>query len=540
MDRIERITLNQFKNKVNVNSNFHLKQQFTHTHNLIPIEPMEEEVDISKQFSKERDEVNCYRFLGNLNIVASNVLFNWNGDYSYETILNYMDFDQGESDSTNEYVYTQGEILKEKNGWFYYLATCETNCNKEYLEPIPTRFPPLNLDGDSNWNVYLTYPKEINVKDLQFNGVSIEDGIAVYSGTTVMIDNRPMTAIICSINHGLSIGDEIVIKSNPIFPAVDTGYEGIFNIYALGFGDGTYETNTFVLDYVIPGGLLPTTFDNTRTSFKRRIEGYESEYYSRWFKKMTKINEVDLYNTAFATNIYRDQIYSFNFKNVQDTSELTDHLNRPLTEVYLSIIKKQDIYSNGDNVWTTVESGLNTVIYNSDYDINTLNSVSLIDSVEENVNGTSETFFGDIVEYNKISQIETILEVAYHRFNTLNRENNNFLEGYYYKPHYKNQIKKLSNYVQVKYSQTDDIPDYATSLDDGRNIWRDVLPNDFTNNNTISFLNGCHYIYQNINLFVKRQDPCNLYEIPNITVVSGNCVTNEQFVETTPTNNFCE
>jgi hypothetical protein len=539
MESNERIVLNSFKSKNDVNLDIQLKQEFHQTHNLVPIEPLDEVVDISEYFSIERENSSIYRFLGNINVVASNALFNWDGAQSYQDILGLMDFDEGEIDSTNEYVFTQDEILKETNGWFYYLSSGETTlCKKVYLEPVPDRFYPYEMDGRNNWNIWLTYPKEIDLVPLEFNGVPLSDGIAIYSGTTVIIDDRPMTALICSINHGLSVRDEIVIRSNPISPATDTGYEGVFNIYALGFGDGTYESNTFIIDYVIPV-FPPNPFLNTRTSFNRIIDGYESKYHGRWFEKITKISDIELFNTAFAANIYTDQIFSYNFKKDIDLDLYLDYLGRPLTEVYVSFAKNQDYYSSGGQVWTTVESGLKTITMGTEYDINTITSVSLNDSIESNVNAITDYLFGDIVEYNEVAQYEKVLEVAYHRFNTVNREVNNFLEGYYYKAHYRNQVRKFSNYANVEFENAETIPFYASNIGDGRYIWKDIEPNDFSNGNTIPFLNGCHYIYNSINLNIQRQDPCNIYFDQNINVVEGRCGDNVQFTEVVP-NNFCD
>lgn len=543
MESNERIVLNSLKSKNDVNLDIQLKQEFHQTHNIMPIEPIDEVVDISEYFSIEREKASIYRFLGNINVVASNALFNWDGAQSYQDILGLMDFDEGEIDSTNEYVFTQDEILKETNGWFYYLSSGETNlCEKVYLEPVPDRFYPYEIDGRNNWNVWLTYPKEIDLVPLEFNGVPLSDGIAIYSGTTVIIDERPMTALICSINHGLSVRDEIVIRSNPIFPATDTGYEGVFNIYALGFGDGTYESNTFIIDYVIPSFPAPpaNVFANTRTSFNRIIDGYESKYHGRWFEKMTKLSDIELFNTAFAANIYNDQIFSYNFKKDIDLNLYLDYLGRPLTEVYVSFAKNQDYYSSGGQIWTLVESGLKTVTMGTEYDINTITSTSLNDSIESNVNAITDYLFGDIVEYNEVAQYEKVLEIAYHRFNTENREANNFLEGYYYKPHYRNQVRTFSNYANVEFENTETIPFYASNIGDGRFIWKDIEPNDFSNGNTIPFLNGCHYIYNSINLNIQRQDPCNIYSNQNVNVVAGRCGDNEQFTEVVPTNNFCD
>jgi hypothetical protein len=541
MERNERVVLNEFKSKEKNNSNIILKHDFVNSHNIIPIEPLEEEVDISQVFTDERDNSNCYRFIGNLNVIATNALFNWDGSNSYNTILNLMDFDEGDPESTNEYVFAQDEILKEKDGWFYYLNSDELNCQKTYLEPVPDRFYPLNTLGDANWDVWLTYPKYKDLLPLTFNGVDIQDGIAVYSGTTITIDNRQMTAFICSINHGLNVGDEVLIQSNPISPTTDTGYEGIFNIYALGFGDGTYVSNTFIIDYVIPGGVPSGLFKNTRTSFKRRVEGIESEYHGRWFEKISKQSEVELHNTAFARNIYKDTVYSYIFNKEYDTNLYRDYLNRPLTEIYVTIVKKQNIFNNRP-FWTALESGLKTVITNSEYDINTINSITNNDSIENNLYSNTISYFGDIVEYNPVDQTEIVLEIAYHRFNTENREAfNNFLEGYYYRPHYRQQIRKLSDYVEISTDENDDVPDYATDLGDGRRIWRDVLPNDFSNTENIPYLNGCHYVYNNITLAIQRQDPCGIYNSPNMTIIPGRCDDDIiQFTQTTPENNFCE
>jgi hypothetical protein len=105
----------------------------------------------------------------------------------------------------------------------------------------------------------LLTPASVNEVTLEFNGIPITDGIAIYSGTTVTVDDRVMTAFICSINHGLSVGDEIKITGDTI-----TGYEGVYNVYKLGFGDGTYTNNTFVVDINLG---FPPSFIGTKTRF---------------------------------------------------------------------------------------------------------------------------------------------------------------------------------------------------------------------------------------------------------------------------------
>ena len=527
MDRREQFILKEKKSKNDINEDIVLQQTFVNTNRPLPTEELEEVLDISEVFKNERDINTNYRILGNLNIVASNVLMNWDGDNSYQDIVAARDFD----DDTGEYVLEQDDVLLEDDGWFYYL-TGTTSCDRIYLEPKQDRFNAYNLSGDTNWNVWLTYPATTDEEDLIFNGVSISDGIAIYSGTTTAIDDRLMTVFICSINHGLSIGDEITITGDTL-----TGYEGTYNIYQMGFGDGTYMSNAFILDINLG---VPPSFIGTNTRFKRRIEGIESQYFGRWFNKLSRASDVELYNTAFATNFYKDQIFSYNFNKDYDIEEYEDYLGRPITELYLTVIKKQD-YSNNSSLpfWTLVESGLKTMLTNIEYDINTINTINAGDSIESDLNNNSSLIFGDIVEYNPVEQSETVLEVAYHRFNTKNREDNNFLEGYYHKPHYKIQVRQFSDYVESAYSGDTIAPDYATLFPDGRITWKDVLTNNFVNGNTIPFLNGSHYIFNCFNLLLQRQDPCENYDMGNVNFVSGACDTDEQFEETIITD-ICE
>lgn len=518
MERRERIVLNGFKSKEQTNEDVNLQQKIIHNNKPIPTEALDEVVDISEVFSNERDTSFCYRFHGNLNIVASNVLFNWDGQCSYQDIIAARLFD----DEVGDYQFSQDEILLEDDGWFYYL-TGETSCDRKYLEPVQDRFASYNSSGDTNWNLWLTYPATTNEVILEFNSVPITDGIAIYSGTTVVVDDRVMTAFICSINHGLAVGDEVIIAGDTL-----TGYEGVFNVYKLGFGDGTYTNNTFVVDINLG---VPPSFIGTKTRFKRRVDGIESEYNGRWFRKFSLIPEVESYPTAFARNYYNDQIYSYNFNKDYEITGFRDYLGRPLTEVYLTVVKKQD-YSTGIPFWTLVESGLKTMLTNTEYDINTINTITVNDSIEDDLNNGSALLFGDIAEYNPVEQSETVLEIAYHRFNSVNREDNNFLEGYYYQPHYKMQIRQFSDYIEEAFSGDTDAPDYATQFPDGRITWRDVLPNDFTNANTIPFLNGCHYVWRCFNLLVQRQDPCGDFITGNPNFIIGNCDTEQQFEET--------
>lgn len=522
----QRILLPSKESQNSIDENLHLKIEIPHTNKHLPISELESVVDIGKVFSKERDLSNCYRFLGNINIVASNVLFNWSGDTSYQNILELMDYD----DDTEQYVKSQSDVLLETDGWFYY-QTGTTNCQKTFLEPTQDRFSIYDLSGNTNWNLWITYPSKENLYSLEFYGVPLTDGLAIFSAQTVTIDDRVMTAFICPIRHGLTQGDTITLTG------ATTGYEGNFSVYTLGLQDGTNLDNIFVIDIDLG---VPPALSSSGLYFYRTFNGVRSIYSSRWFKRCSGDFDYEFYNNAFAENIYADQIWAYNYNNPIDVGQLFDYLDRPVTELYLTIVKKQD-NTSGYPFWTQVQSGIESYVQLSNYDIRAIHtkSTSTVPEIESDVNNNSEYLFGDIIEYNPLQQYENILCEARHRFNTNNREDSNFLEGYFYKPHHKMQIRKFSDYVLTSLVGDIDAPYYAVDMGNGTIAWREILSNNFTNGETIPFLNGCHYIYKLTDLFIRRQDPCWDYQIGNKSFVQGKCNSLEDFVQVN-VENLCE
>jgi hypothetical protein len=79
-----------------------------------------------------------------------------------------------------------------------------------------------------------------------------------------------------------------------------------------------------------------------------------------------------------------------------------------------------------------------------------------------------------------------------------------------------NSEDEMSNYSLFKLDNMD-IPDYATLLKDGtcRYIWRNVINNGMqggdTNLEEFPFTNGAFYVNKKIDLYLRRQDPYNVY-----------------------------
>jgi hypothetical protein len=282
----------------------------------------------------------------------------------------------------------------------------------------------------------------------------------------------------------------------------------------------------------------------------RIYDGQESEYYFRKFKKVktrtSPVIETDDYETyklAFSETVYSDPSTQFVFNDDIDISELRDNLGRPLSELYLTIIK-----TDSDTLFGKISSGIATPFIEKLTSSGTnpyLRDIPVISRIhngttpfishtplEQQILINTDYFYGDLVEFNKREVKETVLAEVSHRFNTLNRESAVSIsavtslgevptkelislgprqEGYVYKPHTLIKIRDFSSYIEQGDINIDEIPDYAINLGDSRYLWRDILDIGFSDGIVKAinypFLNGCHYMYQNNIFFVKRQDP---------------------------------
>jgi hypothetical protein len=511
------------KNKESLNENTELLLNLSRNRNELPKSRLNEVISSNDIFNAERDESTLYRINAEIDIIASNVLVNLEGDYSYETVLKFRNYD--EDDEVFEF--TTDEILKEENGWFYVLTGDTLNaCKKEYLEPVPEKLIPANFSGQTNYDFFITYPYDYD-QSTTFNDVPLSDGIALFSGKTVTINNRSMIVLYTSIAHNLSINDEIKIESTSI-----VGIEGFHQVYKLGNENNDYLDNAFVIDVNVP---ILLSFANTETKFKKYTEGIPSEYYLRKFKKITRITDVDFYKNGFAQNAFNDQNFGVTFTQDVDIDGLTDYLGRPVSELYFTIIKKP-LFDNNQNFFTLLQSGIDTIIAFSDYDINTI-TIPNNDALESNINSNLEWIYGDIVEWNPVLQRQSLLEDIHHRFNTSQRLEYGFYEGFFYKPHYLFTIKEFTDYILDANELNDSVPDYA-SIIKSKYFWRDVVSNSDADNLDIPFVNDRHYIFYDILCFLNRQDPCLVYNLGQRNPIEGIC-DNFEDIEEKPIFNIC-
>ena len=560
--------LRSTESQTSVNTDTFINVQLQGTERLLPTGEINEVVDSGVVFNNERQSTTKYRIIGTVKPIMSNVLFNYEGAHSWLT----FDGDEFKDDPySNEDIGTTGltfpqsytEHLKEKDGWFGYYDPNFVSagaCDFVTMEPQKRRF---SMERDvlnnnlKNWELTVTYPWSADTTHFLVRGTTA--GLKIVGMDSVNIGGRWVIVFSTPVKHNLNTGDRVRIEGL-LLPAFD----GDYRVIRTGLDDGTnmeyyfsvnigYHPGSLIIQPVNSG--LEVTFD---TRMKRLVAGQESTYYLRLFKKITTVNaninngiiendDYEIYPTAFAKTIYRDEVSQFVVNEDIEVKDLTDNLDRPLSEIYITFIKTKGGY------FTDIKSGLECGMvegvssdgyWDSDMpDIRAIhNDVGQITGtppptapqqnpfesplpLEANVSVNADYFYGDLVEYNRFECLEYVLSEVGHRFNTESRENISVyvppypagprLEGYFYLPHHRIKIRDFSNYVEQGDENTFGIPGYAEDLGDGRWLWRDLLDigiNDgqYTTLN-YPFLNGAHYLYQNLCLPLRRQDPFGRY-----------------------------
>lgn len=523
---------------------------------------MSETISQNTQFELERSESNIYRFYGNIKSLVSNVLFNDNLKiYQRDGVT------QSEKTDANQVI--------EVDGWFgYFDDDAETaqeyardannyNDNKSSLcelihfSPGPNRLRFDDSDGKQNYMLKITYPYETDDIVLVNNtsGVSLKDGINIIGTEERVMNERSYTSFRCVINHGLKKGDIVTLYG--MGGLSDTQHQ----VVELGDQINNQRERYFVLDIPVTESLNEINVQTT--TFKRTKDDVTSSYYVRKYKSMTTgFGDYDLFPASFAESYFGDEEVAYNFTKDIDVSGLKDNLGRPLSELFLTIVKVdtdtsndfkdqywKDLTENNTNIptdirkrfWTKIKGGFLTENDTSvNYNVRSISSDggTYPQFHFNNIDESDNEFIGDISEYNSIELSERILEPIYHRVNTIYREYrkdivnlkttndggfevDDLREGYIYRPHYRIKIREFASYIETgDESQVIGIPDYATidyqyedKNGDDVNVykWRDLLDVGFYDETgrglDYPFKSGAHYMYLDLRFFLQRQDP---------------------------------
>lgn len=425
-----------------------------------------------------------------------------------------------------------------------------------------------------NWNFYMTY--DFSSTTAQTMQVIFQDNpSSVFSwtcgdGLPFIIQNKVMngTKMICfkcPMKHGLSVGEFVKLSFS-------YNSQNIFQVDSLGleeFGNEEFVFNIYDLGYT------GTTFsDLTTGTFKRvldenNVDDTISEYYVKKHKILTDVNEAILVNAGFEKNIFgvkkkyessgltpnnvarvsikeNSQSYTLTFENDIDISGLRDSQNRPITEIYFSVIWKGyfgwtfgEIDSGGGgiqglqkgwefnlpldpnpgltypapNPWWNNSNNLSDTgfpldsYYTNPNPNQPINGFTYVKSLN-----VGDVIDGDYCEWNSLEQNERIVSNHYHKFkfnpfvfNTgepIQNLTNRF--GYYYQPHHPITLRVYSNYVENgDPTNVVGIPDYAHfSTTYNQFIWRDIYDYGYIDSDgrgvSYPFLNGRHYPFKNM------------------------------------------
>ena len=381
--------------------------------------------------------------------------------------------------------------IKRENGWMgfynktslsipvssnYYVNKCFNNMpGCQFIDVAPERdlfyFTPKKNEYKNrleyNWECFITYPFKSVYKDsdlLTGNGLPLLkfDDTKVYheyynnSGEVIALFR-------CPVKHNLHVGDSIKLILPENSPS--SKKKVTCEVVKVGNHEGKYVDRYFsVRKSDFEDFLLPINNPIEPTRFVRLSNGFECEYYFRKFKKVYnyKTNESlksTINKLAFSDTIYGDDVSQLVFTDDIDITELRDNRNRPLTELYLTIIKTnagyKGWYENGkysdynennkiqtvefSHVFGKVTSGLDLPTFAGKhyhtlrYQHNINNGQECIISgitianqsstkIESDINKDMDEFYGDLVEFDPISVTETVLEDVFHRFNTAQRE----------------------------------------------------------------------------------------------------------------------
>jgi hypothetical protein len=352
-------------------------------------------------------------------------------------------------------------------------------------------------------------------------------------------------------------------------------YNGNDTFQVSSLGDGYFNSENYVVN-IIDVGYTGTTFDvNTKGTLKRMIingdEQTTSTYYVRTHKILTDETDSVITKTGFEQNVYNkkqkfeskrytsnkqnrisfkegNDVYNLTFNKDIDISLYRDNRNRPITELFTTIIWK-GYYGwtfgtpkiNGQNGFYNMKQGYEFNINPSINSVNTIpdgwwdnrniNSDSQIqlESYITPLSVTGKPFTynkplkigdvidGDLCEWNDYELNERVISNLYHKI----KFNPNYFKlplvsgvppqdtfhnpmGYYYKPHHQMSIRVYSDYIEEgDKSNVVGIPDYATySLTNGTYRWRDIYDYGYIDDKNrgvnYPFFNGVHYPYNDI------------------------------------------
>ena len=434
--------------------------------------------------------------------------------YSFdEAYTNYLSEDNGWWGFTNK-SYIENKYYsnsKSNNKWkpLGIEKTINNLKNCEFVDMYPDRtlfsFNPkynsFKHRPEYNWKLCITYPYKNNYNHLLVSSINDEgrvivNALKVYSVTKLVGKNgNDILLFKTYTKHGMSKGSNMYIYSDN--RCSNTTYR-VSNVGDLGQNNKDYYfyiEDLKILDELniqyeeVEDEEVNEQLKTIDFRISRAVNGIKSNYYIRMFRKLPNFrykraeltediaNDEDkfteyLYNEknasrdglklmnfnneqyklAFSKTIYNDDATQVTFTDGIDVEHIKDNLGRPLTDIYVTVIKN----NNGYKYWYNSEKNMpdienNDVEYSHCFgkvttgfemlyggysdsgkysDVRLINNVGYNNSVslEDNDEKQSEVlyendiFYGDVIDFNPMECTENVISDACFRFNTAQRE----------------------------------------------------------------------------------------------------------------------
>ena len=368
----------------------------------------------------------------------------------------------------------------------------------EFIDMYPDRslfsfIPKYNKFRDrteKNWDYCITYPyaKDVEMVNTVCGGL----GGAIKVDFTLGHNPSSTNILMCrsAFRHTLKQNSKIALyyydggtfKKFPVpIQVIGVGnYDGsetdryfsirvsdIEKIFAALSNGGSFSDAYDENSYSRAGISMP----NSGTFFYKKIAGgCECEYYFRKYKKLKRIDSEgqekplrsDINKLAYGENIYGDKLAQVVFIDDINVEGLLDHLGRPVSTVYFTVIKRnagrkqwyeQLNYGSSEvefsHCFGKLTSGVDFGPSSAtpiDYNVRYLHNVDLNGIVTQNIEIMKDVFgdvlanhplpkriedditidmdefYGDVVEFNVDEYIETEISPVFYRFNTEQRE----------------------------------------------------------------------------------------------------------------------
>jgi hypothetical protein len=546
----------------------------------IPLEGNQKEIDefdrsnvvnLAQIFDEERQESSTFRLTAKLDLLFYNAYSGITGNPDYKPFTyNLYYVNSVNSFGTTSWSgypqYVEFDLMRTDNSTSGYTS---------YSGTTPPHVEFINKSASTyNWTQYVSYPYQNDyTKKLQYYRTSNNsvnwvsgDGIPFYIVNPLLSNGQPLISFVCPVKHNLTVGEYVEIEINGGWG----GYDGnkVFQVYSLG--NNGYNSENYVFNLYNIGYSGATFLNSTEGTFKRIVDisnsaETKSKYYVRKHMIITNVDEAILTKAAFDQNGFNvkrqyeyssltpdnvaritqkenNQSYLLTFSKDINIKPYRDNLNRPLSELYITLINKgyfgwfnKPINSNIPNSPALKEGyGFNIEYTSSPYwsSANASINSSNISTLSYTRPGSPSPFYynqdlksgdtinGDFCEYNQFEQREIVLSNFHHKFgfnSSLFIEdylltNDIFLlnsripnpEGYYYQPHHPITLKVFSDYIEEgDINNIEGVPDYAYySQYKGLLIWRDLYTYGFKdesgNGTDFPFINGVHYPSTNI------------------------------------------